>query len=172
MPGCSVCSRRRSWASCLRSRQPDARLQTGLRIIGAGGSGMRLGKTWTILIVAQVGFAVALLPAAVSSAWEDTAGRDCRSRIRGRRVSLRAAWDGLRAGHGRSGRRHTRVHPPVRRPADRADAPPGSRAPVSSVTFAMVNPGDEPGASIETQDVARRNRSERLARSERPRGAV
>ena len=45
-------------------------VQTGLRIIGAGGSGMRLGKTWTMLIVAQVGFAVALLPAAVSNAWE------------------------------------------------------------------------------------------------------
>ena len=75
---------------------------------------MRLGKTWTILIVAQVGFAVALLPAAVSNAWETHAGRDCRSRIRGRRVSLRAAWDGLRAGHGRNGgRRHTRVHPPA-----------------------------------------------------------
>ena len=104
-------------------------VQTGLRIIGAGGSGMRLGKTWTMLIVAQVGFAVALLPAAVSNAWGTIAVRDCRSWIRGRRVSLRAAWDGLRAGHGRSGRRHTRVHPPVRRPADRADAPPGSRAP-------------------------------------------
>ena len=45
-------------------------LQTGLRS-RRGGSGMRLGKTWTILIVAQVAFAVALLPAAVSSAWED-----------------------------------------------------------------------------------------------------
>ena len=44
-------------------------VQTGLRIIGAGGSGMRLGKTWTMLIVAQVGFAVALLPAAVFNAW-------------------------------------------------------------------------------------------------------
>ena len=32
---------------------------------------MRLGKTWTMLIVAQVGFAVALLPAAVSNAWGD-----------------------------------------------------------------------------------------------------
>ena len=45
-------------------------LQTGLRVAGAGG--MRLGKTWTILIIAQVSFAVALLPPAVSSAWEDT----------------------------------------------------------------------------------------------------
>ncbi len=45
-------------------------LQTGFRVAEAGG--MRLGKTWTILIIAQVSFAVALLPPAVSSAWEDT----------------------------------------------------------------------------------------------------
>ena len=129
-------------------------VQTGLRITGAGGSGMRLGKTWTILIVAQVGFAVALLPAAVSSAWEDTAGRDCRSRIRGRRVSLRAAWDGLRAGHGRGGRRHTRVHPPLCRPADRADAPPGSRAPSLQRNVRDGQSRRRTNARIETEGVA------------------
>ena len=45
-------------------------VQTGLRIIGAGGSGMRLGRTWTVLIVAQVAFAVALLPVALFHAWD------------------------------------------------------------------------------------------------------
>jgi putative ABC transport system permease protein len=44
-------------------------VQTGLRLVGPGGSGMRLGRTWTLLIVAQVAFAVALLPGAMFNAW-------------------------------------------------------------------------------------------------------
>jgi putative ABC transport system permease protein len=40
------------------------------RISAGGGAGMRLGRTWTALIVIQVAFAVALLPAAVHQAWE------------------------------------------------------------------------------------------------------
>lgn len=44
---------------------------TGLQQISAGGGGgMRLGRTWTILIVTQVAIAVALLPAAVYHAWD------------------------------------------------------------------------------------------------------
>lgn len=43
-------------------------LQTSLRQLG-GSSGLRLGRTWTMLIVAQVAIAVAGLPAAVSIAW-------------------------------------------------------------------------------------------------------
>lgn len=46
-------------------------VQSGLRIIGAGGSGMRLGRMWTTLIVAQVGCAVAILPVAVFQGWEN-----------------------------------------------------------------------------------------------------
>jgi len=47
------------------------RVQTGLQAISAGGgSGMQLGRTWTTLIVVQVAFAVALLPAAVYHAWD------------------------------------------------------------------------------------------------------
>lgn len=47
------------------------RLQSGLQGISAGGgSSMRFGRTWTVLIVAQVAIAVALLPAAVFHAWE------------------------------------------------------------------------------------------------------
>lgn len=46
------------------------RLQTGLQSISAGGgAAMRLGRTWTVLIVAQVAIAVALLPAAVFHAY-------------------------------------------------------------------------------------------------------
>ena len=44
------------------------RLQNDIRQMG-GGTGVRLGKTWTALIVAQVAIAVAALPAAVNMAW-------------------------------------------------------------------------------------------------------
>ena len=43
-------------------------LQASLRQLG-GGTGIRLGRTWTVLIVAQVSIAVAALPAAVSMGW-------------------------------------------------------------------------------------------------------
>ena len=46
------------------------RLQADLRQLGGGSTGMlRLGKTWTVLIVAQVAIAVAALPATVNMGW-------------------------------------------------------------------------------------------------------
>jgi putative ABC transport system permease protein len=49
------------------------RVQTGLKDISPGsGAGMRLGKIWTGLIVAQVAIAVAMLPAAIYHAWDAT----------------------------------------------------------------------------------------------------
>ncbi|HSU17576.1 ABC transporter permease [Longimicrobium sp.] len=44
-------------------------LQSSLRQLG-GGTGLRLGKTWTALIILQVAFAVAVLPAAVFTVWD------------------------------------------------------------------------------------------------------
>ena len=46
-------------------------VHANLQQIGAGGSGMRLGKTWTLLIVTQVAVAVACLPVALAGlgAW-------------------------------------------------------------------------------------------------------
>jgi predicted permease len=43
-------------------------VHANLQRLGAGGSGMRFGKTWTALIVAQVAFTVALLPAGIAFA--------------------------------------------------------------------------------------------------------
>jgi predicted lysophospholipase L1 biosynthesis ABC-type transport system permease subunit len=43
-------------------------VQSGARIRGLDGSGMRLGGIWTMLVVAQVAFAVMLLPAALFTA--------------------------------------------------------------------------------------------------------
>jgi predicted permease len=129
-------------------------VQTGLRIIGAGGSGMRLGKTWTILIIAQVGFAVAFLPPAVSSAWEDT-----RDGIAGlgfaaeEFLSAQLGMDyvpGAGATEAAGTREFTSRY--AGRQAElmrRLQAEPR----VSSVTFAMAFPGDERTAWIETQAV-------------------
>jgi len=129
-------------------------VQKGLRIIGAGGSGMRLGKTWTILIVAQVGFAVALLPPAVSSAWEDTrdgiaglgfAAEEFLSAELGmgymRVTGETAAADAREFTRRYAGRQTVLMR--------RLEAEPR----VSGVTFAMVFPGDERTAWIETQAV-------------------
>jgi putative ABC transport system permease protein len=43
------------------------RVHATLQQVGAGGSGLLLGRTWTVLIVAQVAMAVALLPFPLSS---------------------------------------------------------------------------------------------------------
>ncbi|MGH7475251.1 MAG: ABC transporter permease [Longimicrobiales bacterium] len=43
-------------------------IQAGLRSLGSGGSGIQLGRTWTLLIVTQVAIAMAVLPAAVHHA--------------------------------------------------------------------------------------------------------
>ncbi|MGH7483191.1 MAG: ABC transporter permease, partial [Longimicrobiales bacterium] len=44
-------------------------LRSGLSALG-GSTGVRLGKTWTALIVAQVAVAVAILPAGLFNAWD------------------------------------------------------------------------------------------------------
>lgn len=43
-----------------------------------GGAGMRLGRTWTVLIVAQVAIAVAALPVAVNMGWTEMRGAATR----------------------------------------------------------------------------------------------
>lgn len=48
------------------------RLEVNLRSLG--GSAMRLGRTWTTLIIAQVAIAVAVLPATVNFAWNEMLG--------------------------------------------------------------------------------------------------
>ena len=49
------------------------RMQTTLKQFGSS-SGLRLGATWTLLIVGQVAFAVAGLPIAIASVWGDISG--------------------------------------------------------------------------------------------------
>ena len=49
------------------------RLQNNLRDLG-GTTGMRLGATWTVLIVTQVAIAVAVLPVIVNMGWSEVVG--------------------------------------------------------------------------------------------------
>jgi predicted permease len=127
-------------------------LQTGLRVAGAGG--MRLGKTWTILIIAQVSFAVALLPPAVSSAWEDT--RDGLAGLGFAAEEFLSAELGMdsvpgtgapAAGTPEFTRRFAVMQTELMRRLE-------AESRVSSVTFAMANPGDEPNARIEAEGAA------------------
>lgn len=123
------------------------RLQTGLRVVGAGDSGMRLGKIWTILIVGQVGFALALLPPAVFNAWQSA-----RNGLAGlgfaaeEFLSAQLAVDPA-TGAGTAFDRFPALQTELLR---RLQADPR----VSGVTFALALPGDEPSARIEVEGAA------------------
>jgi len=49
-------------------RATGSRIQAGLKNLGTGAAGMQLGRTWQLLIIAQVAIAVAILPLAVQNA--------------------------------------------------------------------------------------------------------
>jgi putative ABC transport system permease protein len=126
-------------------------LQTGLRVVGAGG--MRLGPTWTILIIAQVTFAVALLPPAVSSVWEDT--KDGFVGLGFAAEEFLSAQLGMEAVAG-ANTTESDAREVTRRFAGRqTELMQRLRAEprVSSVTFAMFDPGSEAGARIEAEGV-------------------
>ena len=127
-------------------------LQTGLRVAGVGG--LRLGKTWTILIIAQVSFAVALLPPAVSSAWEDT--QDGIAGLGFAAEEFLSAQLGVDSVPGTGATEPDGTPEFTRRFAGRQtelmrrlEAEPT----VSNVTFAMTNPGNETSARIEAEGV-------------------
>jgi len=134
-------------------------LQTGPRVAGAGG--MILGKTWTILIIAQVTFAVAILPPAISSAWEDTQDGIAGLGFAAERfLSAQLSMESV-TGTGTTVASDTAEFP--RRFAGRQtelmrrlEAEPR----VSSVTFAMFNPGDEGNARMEAEGAAFPSQSE------------
>jgi predicted permease len=111
-------------------------LRCPLQDLSAASSGMRLGRTWTILIVAQVAFAVALLPPAVFQAW--------------RAVTVGFALPGFPAGEyltvqlaAGSPDRHAEL-------LQRLEAEPG----VVDVTSALVVPGNEPTVWVDVEGKA------------------
>ncbi|MGC4053827.1 MAG: ABC transporter permease [Paludibaculum sp.] len=127
------------------------RLASGLRLAGASGAGLRLGKTWTVLIVAQVGFAVALLPPSVLNAWgslqSGLAGPGfAAEQFLSAQVGLDpAAADGT---SGQDPAEATRFAGRLNELMRRLEAEPR----VTGLTFAMTEPGDEPGVRIEAKE--------------------
>jgi putative ABC transport system permease protein len=130
-----------------------SRLQASLRQMG-GGTGMRLGRTWTVLIVAQVAIAVSALPAAVGTGWSQI--RHATTQPRYAASEFLAAWlsedretpAGVdadawwREADVRYGARLTEL---VRR----LEAEPG----VSAVTYASNAPGGEAGSRVRVDGV-------------------
>ncbi|MCB9386152.1 MAG: ABC transporter permease, partial [Bryobacterales bacterium] len=127
-------------------------LHAGLKQTGGGRSGMRLGATWTALIVAQVGFAVALLPAAVAGASADLRSGFADLGFAAERfLSAQVAMES----------------PEESRFAARQDELTRrlqNEARVSGVTFAMANPGEERPARIEIQGERSESREARVNR--------
>ena len=123
------------------------RMQLRLQTLSSGaGARMQLGKTWTVLIVAQVAFAVALLPAAIFNAWSairvglaDPGGASREF------LTAQLAID-----------RATPVTAATGELLRRLKAEPG----VSAVTFAMAVPGQEPTVWVEVEGVAMPAQSE------------
>lgn len=111
----------------------------GFRIAESGA--IRLGRLWTILIVAQVGFAVALLPPAVSSAWNDI--RDGYAGLGFPANEYLSAQLGIDTAPGHFGTRLTEL---VRR----LEAEPR----VAAVTYAANHPGAESTARMEPENGA------------------
>jgi len=97
-------------------------------------TGLRLGKMWTALIVAQVGLAVAILPSAVFSVWES---------MKNGTADPGFAADQFLSAQITSDNGPGRAMELIRQ----LQAEPG----VASVTFSMASPGDEPGARMEAQ---------------------
>ncbi|HYR07194.1 MAG TPA: ABC transporter permease [Longimicrobium sp.] len=129
------------------------RLEASLRQMG-GGTGMRLGRTWTVLIVAQVAIAVSALPAAMGTGWKQI--RHATTQPRYAADEYLAAWlsedreipaDADREVWQREAdaRYGARLEELVRR----LQAEPG----VAGVTFASSTPGGEPGSTIRVDGV-------------------
>jgi predicted permease len=116
------------------------RLEPGLRQFGSA-SGLRLGKTWTTLIVAQVALVVAVMPAAMTMGWQA--------------IGYRAFDPSLAADEYLTARISMDEFAP--RFADRATtlaAALQSEPGVVNVAFSSRLPGDEPTARIEAEGTA------------------
>jgi predicted permease len=121
-------------------------LEPGLRIISIGGSGVRLGGTWTTLVVAQVAFAVALLPAIVYQAWQSTRqGLADAGPVVSEFLTARLATES----RDRFGQDHAEL-------MRRLEIEPA----VAGVTFSMRLPGQEPIVWVEADGVATPPQSE------------
>ncbi|HYP06442.1 MAG TPA: ABC transporter permease [Bryobacteraceae bacterium] len=115
-------------------------LSSKTRVVGTGSSDLRLGWMWTTLVIAQVGFAVALLPGAVTATVDNLRSELIDRGFRSEEF-LTAQLDidpALSTADLYTGR-HTEL-------ARRLQADPR----VSTTTFATAIPGDEPDTVIDT----------------------
>jgi predicted permease len=131
-------------------------VQSGLKTISAGGgAGMQLGRMWTFLIVAQVAFAVALLPPAIFNAWDAATlamaepGPEAREFVT---ADLSMDRSGLVTGKGpdaaaEADRRFAARHGELLR---KLHEEPG----VAAVTFSLTTPGAEGTMFIEIEGAA------------------
>ncbi|HYW10198.1 MAG TPA: ABC transporter permease, partial [Longimicrobium sp.] len=127
-------------------------LQAGLRQLG-GGTGLRMGRTWTVLIIAQVALTMTVMPAAVVSAWKS-------ARYAGAQPSFAAASflsaelnmdDDVPAGAGGDPRGFdARYGERLAELARRLEAEPA----VVAVTFGNSLPGQEGEGRIEVERLA------------------
>jgi predicted permease len=139
------------------SRRVSARLQQ----IGAGGSGMRLGRAWTFLIIAQVTLAVAVLPLAIAGVAAWTRFESAKSKLATKgMLTATLSVDQPESADGRAATRDSATDSArvVREAAARSlalraelvrrlEAEPG----VTDVVFGSSAPAAEPSARIEVE---------------------
>jgi predicted permease len=126
-------------------------IQNEARAAGVESSGMRLGRTWTALVIAQVALAVALLPAAVFNAWNEVRLEFVDPGFPAAEfLTAQLGMDDIQ----RAAQASPETQEFERRYADRQTelirrlkAEPQ----ISGVTFGMAIPGAEPSASIDLQ---------------------
>ena len=132
------------------------RVQSGLKAMTAGGgAGMQLGRLWTWLIVAQVAFAVALLPAAIYHAWYAGAHAIAEPGDEARQIVLAElsmdrsalAGDSGTDAAQQAGRLYAARHAALMRALAEE---PG----VTAVTFSLTHPGAEGMMFVELEGVA------------------
>ena len=122
------------------------------RVAGAGSSGMRLGRTWTLLVVVHVAVAVIFLPAAVFNAWNELRLEFVDPGFPAADfLTAQLGMDDLQPMNQVSdtefSRRYAEKQAELMR---RLKADPQ----LISATFAMTIPGSEPAASIDIEPVS------------------
>lgn len=130
------------------------RVQTGLQGLSSGsGSRMQMGRLWTLLIVAQVAFTVALLPATIFHTWNSLRFRTGDSGFASQEVlTTRLVMDRgsselpTEASERQFRQRYAGQQAELER---RLEAEPA----VSDVTFSLVNPGEELALVAEIEGV-------------------
>lgn len=142
-------------------------VQANLQQLGPGGSGMRLGRSWTVLVVAQVAVSVALLPLAI-------AGTGNWLRVRSAGPGFPAAeyvaaplhldregvgTDDPAADGAEFGARYAALQAELVR---RLEAEPG----VADVVLATALPGNEPFMRVEVEGKSAAHRAAARAGSE------